>query len=56
MVPAWLTVLAWIAIGIAIGSAGWIVWDLYGRHHRQEMGIMEAVWPITALYFGPVAV
>lgn len=56
MVPAWLTVLSWTAIGTALACAGWIVVDIYGRQHRQQMGVMEAVWPITALYFGPVAI
>lgn len=52
----WLTDLSWVAIGVAVLSAAWIVWDLYSRGHRQQMGVMEAVWPVTALYFGPVAV
>jgi hypothetical protein len=33
-----------------------ITFDIYVRRHRQAMPIMEAVWPVTALYFGPVAV
>jgi hypothetical protein len=31
-------------------------WDIFVRGYRQHMAIMNAVWPITALYFGPVAV
>jgi hypothetical protein len=54
--PAWLTVLAWISLAIAFASAAWIVGDLYVRGNRQQMWIMEAVWPVTALYFGPLAV
>jgi hypothetical protein len=30
--------------------------DIYARRYRQQMKVMEAVWPITALYFGPAAV
>ena len=31
--------------------------NIYGRGYRQRhMPVMEAVWPITALYFGPLAV
>lgn len=56
MPPDWLTVLSWTALGVAFACAGWITADVYGRDYRQPMGIMEVVWPVTALYFGPVAV
>jgi hypothetical protein len=56
MPPAWLTVLSWVALGVAFACTGWIGYDIYGRRYRQPMKIMEAVWPITALYFGPAAV
>jgi hypothetical protein len=56
MPPTWLTVLSWTALAVASASAAWIVFDIYGRRYRQRMGVMEAVWPVTALYFGPVAV
>ena len=36
--------------------AGAILWDIAGRGYRQHMAIMDWVWPITALYWGPVAV
>ena len=55
MPPGWLTALSWAALALASGSAGWIVFDVYGRSYRQRMGIMEVVWPVTALYLGPVA-
>jgi hypothetical protein len=51
-----LTVLSWVALGAAFASAGWILLDVFARGYRQRMGVMEAVWPVTALYFGPVAV
>jgi hypothetical protein len=54
--PAWLTALSWAALAVAFASAVLIVWDIYGRRHRQPMAIMEVVWPVTALYFGPAAV
>jgi hypothetical protein len=54
--PIWLQWISWVALVIAIGSAVWILIDVYGRGHRQRMGVMEAVWPVTALYLGPVAV
>lgn len=56
MPPTWLTVLSWVALAVGFGSAGWILSDVYGRGYRQRMGVMEAVWPITGLYFGPLAV
>lgn len=56
MPPAWLTALSWAALAVAFTSAGWIAWDIYARGYRQQMKVMEAVWPVTALYFGPAAV
>ena len=56
MPSAWLTDLAWAALAIAFASSAVILMDLFGRGHRQPMRVMEWVWPITALYFGPVAV
>lgn len=56
MPGTWLTALAWIALAVAFASAAWILLDIYGRGYRQKMPVMEAVWPVTALYFGPVAI
>lgn len=56
MVPTWLTVNSWIAIAVALLSAVWIPYDMYVRGYRQHMWMMETVWPLTALYLGPVAV
>ncbi|MEJ7893064.1 MAG: DUF4396 domain-containing protein [Solirubrobacteraceae bacterium] len=53
--PAWLTTLSWIFIATAVASALAILYDVYGRGHRQSKGIMEAVWPLSALYLGPLA-
>jgi hypothetical protein len=55
MPPTWLTVVAWISLAVAVLSALAILHDIYGRGRRQRMGIMEAVWPVTALYLGPLA-
>ena len=55
MPPAWLTALAWVALAVALAAAAEIVWDIFIRGHRQKMRVMEAVWPVTALYFGPAA-
>ncbi len=55
MPPTWLTDLSWAALALAFASAAEIVYDIYVHGYRQPMRVMEAVWPITALYFGPVA-
>lgn len=56
MVPIWLTALAWAALAAAGLSAAAILVDIYARGHRLWMRVMEAVWPVTALYLGPIAV
>ena len=55
MIPTWLTVVSWIFVGIAVLCAAALLYDIYGRGYRQRTSVMEAVWPITALYFGPLA-
>ena len=55
MPPRWLTVLAWASLATAGACALAVVLDLYAGGHRQRMRVMEAVWPVTALYWGPVA-
>jgi hypothetical protein len=52
---AWLIVLSWMALVLGILCAAEIVYDVAGRGYRQKMRVMEVVWPVTALYFGPVA-
>lgn len=53
--PEWLHALAWFALAIAFLSGLIIIFDML-RGHRQKMWIMHLVWPITALYWGPLAV
>src|SRR5438094_461231 len=53
--PAWLTVLAVLALAVAFLSAAYILWDIV-RCRRQIMTVMKWVWPITALYLGPLAI
>ncbi|HXW80814.1 MAG TPA: DUF4396 domain-containing protein [Acidimicrobiales bacterium] len=55
MAPRWLTVLAWSYLAICFGCAGVIAYDIVFNHRRQQMGVMNFVFPITALYFGPLA-
>lgn len=54
MEPPWLRALAGVWLVGAAVSALIIVYDLL-TGHRQRMMVMDWVWPITALYFGPVA-
>jgi hypothetical protein len=52
--PTWLTIVAIGVLAIAIISALVIVADILAGH-RQHMAVMNIVWPITALYAGPLA-
>jgi hypothetical protein len=56
MQSTWLITVSWCSLAVGFGCAGWIVFDIYGRGHRQHMTVMEAVWPLTALYLGVLAV
>ncbi len=56
MPPPWLVALSWVALAVAFVSAGIILVDIYGRGYRLKMVVMESVWPVTALYFGPLGV
>lgn len=55
MPPTWLVALSWTSLAVVFACAVEILIDIYGRGYRQKMRVMEAVWPVTALYFGPVA-
>jgi hypothetical protein len=48
-----LEMVAWTSIGIAVGCALWIAVDELGR--PQAMGVMNLVWPLTALYLSVFA-
>jgi hypothetical protein len=51
-----LTALAGAALVVAFGSAAIILHDILRRGHRQQMAVMKWVWPVTALYLGPLAI
>lgn len=53
MVGDWLNVLAILSLGIAAICAAFVLIDVL--RSPQEMAIMNWVWPITALYGGPLA-
>lgn len=55
MVPGWLNALAWGTLALGAACALVILADiLVGDGPR--MGVMKAVWPITGLYMGPLAI
>lgn len=53
MVPNWLHILSIVALAAGFVCALVVAVDL--ARHPQHMGIMNAVWPIVALFAGPVA-
>jgi hypothetical protein len=55
MAPVWLTVVAWLYLSVCFCCAAIIACDIAFNHRRQPMGVMNVVFPITALYFGPFA-
>ena len=49
-VPTWLTVASWLAVA----SAALLAARIAGRGGRRSA--MDVVWPLSALYLGPLAV
>lgn len=56
MVPHWFELLAWVALALGFASALVVAGDIVVLGNRQHMGIMSLVFPLSALYMGPVAV
>jgi hypothetical protein len=54
VVPGWLSALSWIWLAFSFASAALIV--VSEISNPQEMWLMNVVWLLTALYFGPLAV
>ena len=53
MTPTWLTILALVWLALAFVSALIVLADIrIGQ--RSMMAVMKWVWPITALYMGPL--
>jgi hypothetical protein len=53
-VSDWLVIVAYLSLAAGVLSAALIALDLLAGH-RQHMSVMNLVWPITALYAGPLA-
>lgn len=54
--PAILEIIGWISLILAFTSALFICFHIFALGHRQKMWIMEVIYPINALYFGPLSV
>jgi hypothetical protein len=54
--PTWLTTLSWLWIAAAVLSAAVVLFDLYGRGSRPQRPLTAAIWPLSALYLGPLVV
>ena len=55
MAPGWLTAVAWTYLSVCFACAAGIAYDIAFNYRRQPMAVMNAVYPITALYLGPFA-
>lgn len=53
--PEWMDIFARIWIALSVLSAAAIAAYLLAGH-RQKMKVVNFVWPLTALYFGPFAI
>jgi hypothetical protein len=53
--PVWLTVAAWVYLPACFCCACVIAYDIAVNYRRQPVGMMNVVFPVTALYFGPFA-
>lgn len=53
--PTWVTIAGWVITWTGFFVAAMMIVDIYVRGYRQPVRAMEAVWPITAVYSGPLA-
>jgi hypothetical protein len=53
--PIWLVWLSIASLAVALASAAYLLYDIV-VHKRRMMAVMKWVWPLTALYMGPVAI
>jgi hypothetical protein len=51
--PEWINLLSACSLAVAVSCAAWITFDEW--RYPQAMAIMNLVWPVTALYGGPLA-
>ena len=53
MIPVWLHVLS--IVSLALGFVSALIAAIDVARHPQHMAIMNVVWPVVALFAGPVA-
>ena len=53
MPPRWLVLVSYGFVFVSVACALGIVADIVAGR-RQKMWVMNVVWPVTALYFGPI--
>jgi hypothetical protein len=49
-----LEAFAFVYIWLSIAAALIVLADIFLLGRRQSMGVMDAVWPLTLLYWGPL--
>ena len=54
-VPAWWTPVAWTYLLVCLVSAAVLVYQVYGRGQKPQDRVMAPIWPISALFLGPIA-
>ena len=54
MPPRWLQIVADVYVPLSVATALLVLVDIYVLHRRQHMTVMEVVWPLTMLYWGPL--
>lgn len=54
-VPGWLTAVSWIFVAVTVLCAALIAFDVFARGRRQPTRTLDVVWPVSALYLGPLA-
>lgn len=54
-VPTWWTPVAWIYLLVCLVSAGVLLYQVYGRGQKPQDRVMAPIWPISALFLGPIA-
>jgi hypothetical protein len=54
MVPHWFDMVARFYVPLSLLTAVLVLADIFLLGRRQHMAIMNAVWPLTMLYWGPL--
>lgn len=54
MTLIWLHSVASIYVPLSIASGVLVLADIFVLGRRQHMAVMDAVWPLTMLYWGPL--